>query len=63
MASALNIASLVLASLEPTRLENSLPTSSLRSGIDQLLEIDFAVSDFPVPCAPKSKPPFGIGSP
>ena len=63
IASALEIVSLVLASLEPTRLENSLPTSNLSSGIDQLLEIDFAVSDFPVPWAPTSKTPLGIGNP
>ena len=63
MASALEIVSLVLASLDPTRLENNLPTSSLRRGIDQLSEIDLAVKDFPVPCGPTNKTPLGIGNP
>ena len=63
MASALEIVSRLLASLDPTRLENNLPTSSLRRGIDQLSEIDLAVKDFPVPCGPTNKTPLGIGNP
>ena len=46
IASALEIVSLVLASLDPTRLENNLPTSSLSRGIDQLWEIELAEYDF-----------------
>ena len=63
IASALEMASLVLASLDPTKLENSLPTSNLKSGIDQVFDIDFAVSDFPVPCGPTKRTPLGTGNP
>ena len=63
MASALEIVSLVLASLDPTRLENNLPTSNLSRGIDQVCDIDFAVNDLPVPCGPTSNTPFGTGRP
>ena len=55
--------SLVRASLAPTRPAKSLPTSKRSNGIDQLSAMAFAVKDFPVPCGPSNRTPFGRGRP